>query len=186
MNKRMTMLAALWMGGLMAGQAHADMATTIKAVPLQAAAQSDSATLATLEQNARVEVLGRKGAWNQVKATGHTGWVRMMSLRLETAPGTPASSAPANPLGALTGLLSSGRTENSATVTTGVRGLSEEDLQKAEANQKELEKMKKFGVDKKAGQAFAKRSKLAPAKMDYLPEPQPAATPEPDYSQAGG
>ena len=184
MKKQIWMLAAL----TLAAATHAETAVTKRAVPLQAAAQSDAATLATLEQDTRVEVLARKGAWNQVKAPpGQTGWVRMMSLQYETAPGTAKTeSEAANPLGGLTSLLTSGRTENSATVTTGVRGLTEEDLENAEANQKELEKMKKYGIGKEAGQSFAKRSKLAPVAMDYLEAPKPAPAAEPEFQPSGG
>lgn len=159
---------------LLAGAgAHADPAQTIHATELQAQAQSDAATLATLPQKTRVDVLRRSGAWSEVKtAGGQSGWVRMLSLRLDAgtaraAPGSPNSS------GALSGLLSSGRTSNTATVTTGVRGLTEEDLRNAQANPAELEKMQKYATGKGAAQAFAQRSKLAPVRLEYLPETAP-------------
>lgn len=175
--KRLTLALA---GLLAAGMAQAESALTSRAVDLLAEAQSDAATIATLAEHTRVEVLVRKGAWNQVKtAAGQAGWVRMMSLKVETS-GSTASAPSSNPLGGLTSLLSSGRSDNSATVTTGVRGLTEEDLQNAQANPDELEKMRKFGVDKKAGQSFAQRSKLAPMTMEYLPEPAPVSNPEPN------
>ncbi len=177
MKKLAFALAAM----LAAGIALAESALTNRATELQAQAQSDSAVIATLSENTRVEVLSRKGAWTQVKtAGGQTGWVRMMSLKPESegaAQAAPAQAS-ANPIGALSSLLSSGRTANSATVTTGVRGLSEEDLQNAQANPAELEKMQKFGADKNAAQAFAQRSKLSAANVDYLPEPAPAGNNE--------
>jgi len=162
----------LMLAGLLAAAAHAETALTSRATELQALPQSDAATLATLAENSRVEVLARKGAWSQVKtAGGQTGWVRMLSLKAEGGP-QPAS---ANPAGALGSLLGAGRTSNTATVTTGVRGLSEEDLQNAQANPAEVDRMQKYAVDKNAAQAFAQRSKLNAAKIDYLPEPAPAA-----------
>ena len=164
------------LAGLMAaGIAQAESALTSRATELQAQAQSDAATVATLPENSKVEVLARKGAWSQVKtATGQTGWVRMMSLKPE-AGAQQAAPAPAssNPIGALGNLLTAGRTSNTATVTTGVRGLSEEDIQNAQANPAEVEKMQKFSADKPAAQAFAQRNKLAPAQVEYLPEPAP-------------
>lgn len=171
MKRFACMLASL----MAAGMAQAESALTSRAAELQAQAQSDSATIATLPENARVDVLGRKGAWSQVKtANGQTGWVRMMSLKPEGGQQAAPAPANANPLGALGSLLSAGRTSNTATVTTGVRGLSEEDLQNAQANPAEVEKMQKFSADKNAAQAFADRSKLAPNKLDYLPEPAPS------------
>lgn len=176
----MKRLTTLFAGLALAGLVHAETALTKRAVPLQAAASADSAVLATLEQDTRVEVLARKGAWNQVKAPAQTGWVRMMSLKVEGAGGEAkaGSVSGANPLGGLANLLGSGRSDNNATVTTGVRGLSAEDLANAQANEQELEKLKKFSVGKQAGQAFAKRSKLAASSHDYLEAPKPAATQE--------
>lgn len=164
--------SALALAALLAmGTAHAEPALTSRPTDLQAQAQSDSATLASLPEQTRVEVLARKGAWTQVRVGGgQTGWVRMMNLKPEGgAQASPAASA--NPLGALGSLLSAGRTSNTATVTTGVRGLGEEDLQNAQANPAELEKMRRFVVDRNAAQAFAQRNNLAPAKVDYLPDP---------------
>lgn len=169
MKKLMLALAGL----LAAGASQAEPALTSRTTDLQAQAQSDSAMIASLPENTRVEVLGRKGAWTQIKTTsGQSGWVRMMSLKPEgSTPQAPATAA--NPLGALGSLLSAGRTSNTATVTTGVRGLGEEDLQNAQANPAELEKMQKHRVDKSDAQAFAQRNKLMPVKLDYLPEPAP-------------
>jgi hypothetical protein len=100
---------------------------------------------------------------------------------LALKPEGPSAAAPAsspvsassngNPLGALNNLLSSGRTSNAATVTTGVRGLSEEDLQQAQANPAELDKAQRFMADRNAAQSFAQRSKLSPVKVEYLAEP---------------
>lgn len=162
---------------LTAAAAHAESALTSRATELQAQAQSDAASIANLPENTRVEVLVRKGAWTQVKtAAGQSGWVRMLALKPESGStaGSASHSVPGttnNPLGALNNLLSSGRTSNSATVTTGVRGLSEEDLQQAQANPAELDKAQRFVADRNAAQSFAQRSNLSPLKVDYLAEP---------------
>lgn len=168
-----TLAVLLAMGAVHA----AESALTVRATELQAQAQSDATTLATLPENTRLDVLRRSGAWSEVKtAAGQTGWVRMFHLKPEAgnaAQGTAPAQGSANPLGALSNLLSSGRTANTATVTTGVRGLDEEDLQNAQPNPAELEKLQKFAVDKDAAQAFARRTKLSPVKAEYLSEPAP-------------
>lgn len=169
----MKMLTLALAGLMAAGASQAEPALTNRATDLQAQAQSDSATIASLPENTRVEVLGRKGAWTQIKtASGQSGWVRMMNLKPEGGTQQVPATA-ANPLGALGSLLSAGRTSNTATVTTGVRGLGEEDLQNAQANPAELEKMQKQRVDKSVAQAFAQRNRLLPVKVEYLPEPAP-------------
>jgi hypothetical protein len=154
-----------------ASLAHAESAHTIRATELHADSQSDAATLATLPENTTLEVLQRRGAWSEVKSGTQTGWVRMLNLRFDAKSGAAASSTSGNPLGGLNALLVSGRTSNSGTDTTGVRGMTEEDLNKAQPNIAEFQKMQKYASDKNVAQAFGKRSKLTVAKVPYLPDP---------------
>lgn len=171
----MRMVVIAFLSCLAASAAWAEPAYVVQSTSLQAQAQSDAASVAVLPENAKVEVLRRKGAWSEIKTSeGKAGWVRMTNLRFDTQNAAPAQGL-SNPLGALSSLLSSGRTSNTATVTTGVRGLSEEDLQHAHANPAELQKMQKSAVGKESAVAFAKRSKLAPADVEYLPEPHNTA-----------
>jgi uncharacterized protein YgiM (DUF1202 family) len=152
---------------LAAGMAHAESARTVRAAELRADSQSDAATLATIPENTKLDVIQRRGAWSQVKtAGGQTGWVRMLSLRFEAAGADPGKSA-----SGLSTLLNSGRIANAGTDTTGVRGLNEEDLRNAQANPAELQKMLKFTSDKSVAQNFAKRTKLTAVKVTYLPDP---------------
>jgi hypothetical protein len=157
--------------------AHAESAHTIRATELHADSQSDAATIATLPENAALDVLQRRGAWSQVKTSnGQSGWVRMLNLRFDAVAGAAPNNAKASGSAGsgLTSLLASGRTSNSGTDTTGVRGLNEEDLANAQANPAELQKMLKFATDKNTAQTFAQRAKLAAAKVPYLPDPAPA------------
>jgi hypothetical protein len=171
----MRIVAIAFLSCLAAGIVRAEPAYVVHSGPLQSQAQSDAGSVATLPENAKVDVLRRKGAWSEVKTSeGKIGWVRMTNLRFDTQNPAPAQSS-SNPLGALSSLLSSGRTSNTATVTTGVRGLSEEDLQNAHANPTELQKMQRSAVGREAAVAFAKRSRLAPANIEYLPEPHATA-----------
>jgi hypothetical protein len=169
---------------LASGAAYAESARIVHATELQAQSQSDAATLATLPENTKVNVLRRSGAWSEIKtANGQTGWVRMLNLRFDggMAQATGGERGAANPLGALNNLLSSGRTSGTATATTGVRGLTEADLQNAQANPAELQKLQKFSVKKDAAQAFAQRTKLTPMQIDYLPEPMPVHQNTPSF-----
>ena len=144
----------------------ADPAQTIRDTDLQSQAQSDSNVIATLPASSHVDVVQRKGAWSQVNTSANqTGWVRMFNLRFEATTTTKSDSGP---LGALAGLLTTGRTSNTGTVTTGVKGLNEEDLKNAHPNPAELQKMEKLAVDKNTAEVFAKDTKLIPNKMPYL------------------
>lgn len=152
----------------------AEPALTNRATDVLAQPQSDAGKLASLAENDKVEVLRRSGAWSEVKTSaGKTGWVRMMHLKPANAAASGASAS-SNPGNALASLLNSGRTSNSATVTTGVKGLQEEDLQRARANPEEFRKMQKYTMAKDAGASFARNSKLSAAHLDYL---QDRATP---------
>ncbi|QAU35727.1 SH3 domain-containing protein [Janthinobacterium sp. 17J80-10] len=164
---------------LLACAAQAEPALTSRATDLMAQPQSDANKLASLAENDRVEVLRRSGAWSEVKTgAGQAGWVRMMHLKPSGAAGKPGTAS-SNPADALANLLGSGRRANNATVTTGVRGLTKEELQNAHANPEEFKKMQRYAVAGSAGQEFARRSKLAPTQLGYLEDAKPAAAPSP-------
>ena len=171
---------------LAACAAQAEPALTSRATDLLAQPQSDAGKLASLAENDRVEVLRRSGAWSEVKTgMGQAGWVRMMHLKpASAATGKPAASS--NPAGALANLLGSGRSTNNATVTTGVRGLTKEELQSARANPEEFKKMQRNAVASSAGQEFSRRNKLAPTQLGYLDDVTPASTPSPAADTAPG
>jgi len=151
---------------LMCAQAQAgETAYTVRATALKAKPYSDAETLDILAQQARVEIVARKGSWNQVKANGKTGWVKMLSLRLGAASQKSGDSG----FKTLFNVASTGGS-GSAT-TTGVRGLSEEKLHNPQPNPQALQELHGLAVDKAEAQQFAKAGNLAAAKMDYLPAP---------------
>ncbi|PRC92718.1 SH3 domain-containing protein [Solimicrobium silvestre] len=168
---------------LVASLLHAEPAQTVRNTDLQAQSQSDAQVLAALPINTRLDVLLRRGAWSQVKTNaGQTGWVRMLSLRFDTSGSAADTGSSSNPLSALTSLFSTGRTSNTGTVTTGVKGLGEEDLKNAQENPGEMHKMQKLAVDKKTAKDFAQRSKLTPNHVAYLS----TDTKHADNSRSGG
>lgn len=156
----------IWCGSVLAEPAITTRSTELKAQPA-----SDAATLATLPEKEKIETIKRQGAWVQVKsADGKTGWLRMLSLRL----GNNESQKTTSGLGSLLGF---GRNNTTGgTVTTGVRGLSEEDLENAKPNPAELEKMEKFSVNKAQAKRFAASAKLQSQDLEYL---APATKSEP-------
>jgi hypothetical protein len=160
---------------------HAESAVTTRATELQAKAQADAATLATLPQNTKVDVLGRQGAWSQVKAEDKNGWVRLLHLKFDS---TGGQTSGANSFGAVAGLLTSGRTSNNAATTTGIKGLTAEQVKNAAPNTVEFKKMQSYSANKGAGQSFSQRSKLTAATVEYLAPP--AAAPAETTSFNGG
>jgi hypothetical protein len=140
--------------------AWAEPATVVRPTDLKSEPASDAATVAQLAENASVDALERKGGWTRVKAGASEGWVKMLALRYT---GTAKSGD--------TGMQQAfnvARSGSSGTqVTTGVRGLDEQQLANARPNPAELAKLDKFAVDRSGASAFAQQGKLMPAAIKY-------------------
>ena len=136
-------------------------ATVVRATELKAEPASDAATVVRLAENTRVDALERKGGWTRVKAPGGEGWVKMLALRYEAAGEKRGDSG-------LAQAFNVARTGSSGTqVTTGVRGLDEEKLAKAQPNPAELAKLDGFAVDRTGATGFAAQGKLSAATVPY-------------------
>jgi hypothetical protein len=153
---------------LASGLVYAESARTLHSIDLHADAQSDAATLGTVPENTAVEILQRRGAWNQIKAGKQTGWVKMFDLKADAKDGGAApASGSGNPVSGLKGLLA-GRTSNSGTETNGARGFTDIDLDNAQPNMAEFQNMQKLAVDKKTGTAFGQHAKLTASSQPYF------------------
>lgn len=122
----------------------------------------NAAVLAPLAAKEMVDIQRRQGAWANVKtASGQTGWVRVLNLR--TGSGQRGDAG----VGALASVFKTGSSGN--TVSTGVKGLSAEQLQNATPDPAEAERLNSFAVKTADARTFAKQGKLADKKVDYLP-----------------
>lgn len=145
----------------------------VRATALKAKPFSDADTLATLPDQAKVEVLSRKFSWMLIKAEAGTGWVKMLSVRL-SAPVTAPKSDEDGSLGKIFNLATTGK--SGSTVTTGVRGLSEEQLKNATPNPEAFKILQGYAVNKEGAQNFAAVGQLKTEKVDYPnPPPSPAS-----------
>jgi len=143
-----------------------ETAYTVRPVELKAKPFADADTLANLAEKSGVEVVARQGSWNQVKANGATGWVKMLSLRF--GDGTQKKTGDSG-LGALFNVASTG--SSGSTTTTGVRGLSEEKLRNPHPDPQALQQLGDLAASQAEAQQFAKSGNLSAAQMDYLPAP---------------
>lgn len=161
-------MSKLWIIGILlwcgAAQA-AETAYMVRATALKAKPFADAETVAMLEEQGRVAVLARQGSWMQVKATAGTGWVKMLSVRLGQPGAQPAQSGDSG-LGKVFNLATTG--SSGSTVTTGVRGLSEEQLKNAQPNPEAFKAMQGYMAKKDEAQKFAKTGQLKSEKLDYL------------------
>jgi hypothetical protein len=143
----------------------AEPAVTIRSVELKAKAASDAKSVASLPANTSVDLVKREGAWVQLKSGKDTGWAKLFDIRLAGAQTAPTKSSGGNALGDTVGLLSGAR---GASVTTGVRGLDEDQLVKAQPNPQEFVKLVSFQVTKEQAQQFAATGKLTAREVELL------------------
>lgn len=140
-----------------------ELAYTIRPTELKDKPYSDAQTLTTLPPRSQVEVLARQASWTQVKSASFKGWVKMLSLRLGSSGQNKRGD---NGLSALFNVASTGR--SSSTVTTGIRGLSEEQLKNTKPNPQALQAAKRYAVSRQEAQRYAAEGKLHAQSVGYL------------------
>ena len=140
-----------------------DAGTAIKADTLRAEPYADAKTAGNLNKNDVVDILAKKGAWLQIKTKSASGWVRILSVKRGAASVSNSSIAD----------IASGRTGTGKVVsTTGIRGLSAEELKAAKFNEDEMKKMESHAVSAIDGHKFASAGGLSSTQMAYLKEAQ--------------
>lgn len=146
----------------------AETGYTLKATEVKDKPFLDANALATLPEKTTVEIITRQGAWMQIKtADAKQGWIRMLSVRLGSPDQKPQSGG--NLLSSLA-ISSRPRPATTSTVTTGVRGFSEEDLANAKPNAEEVEKMKSFAATAAEASQLAESGKLVAKPLAYFDE----------------
>jgi hypothetical protein len=166
---RIAKLAAVALALLAAGAALAgETGTALKPDQLRAEPFRDARTVANLSAGDKVDILKRDGGWLQVKSAKGSGWVRMLSIRRgEARKGTGDA---AGLLGLASGRAGTGR----VVATTGIRGLSEEELKAARFDAAQLKLAESWATSRAEAKRFAARGKLVARRVDYLPAPAAA------------
>jgi hypothetical protein len=138
--------------------------TAIKASEIRTQPYSDAKVLATLASGDNVTILKKQGGWLRVKSAKGSGWVRMLSI---SKGGATKSGKAEGLLGLASGRAGTGK----VVATTGIRGLSEEDLKAAQFNAQELQLAESFATTPTEAQKFARQGLLTVQRFDYLPAP---------------
>lgn len=162
--KRWAWLTAAFMLLIPAAYA-AETGYTLKATELKAQPFLDAELVTTIAEKVQVEIITRQGAWMQVKTKEQQGWVRMLSVRLGSPDQKPQGGG-----NLLSAISAASRPTTTATVATGVRGFSEEDLATAAPNAAEVAKMKGYSVAAAEATQFAEGGKLAAREVAYFDE----------------
>ncbi len=141
---------------LAATLASAEPAKLVRSSELRAKAAIDAPVQATLSEGAAVELLSTEGGWSRIKtADGKSGFVRMLNVRPNSA---GSNSSPLSGIGILGGVARTGST--GATATTGVKGITKDDLARAEPNPADVAQLERYAVNANDARATAKAGKL--------------------------
>jgi hypothetical protein len=114
-------------------------------------------TLRTLAADTPVTVTARQSGWLQVTSGDARGWVRL--LHVSTQPSAQSGSARAE-LEAAARVATGRAGSGNIAVTTGIRGLDQNDLRDAKPNPEELQRLEALGVEPAEAQAYAARRGL--------------------------
>lgn len=137
--------------------------TELKAEPFL-----DAATLAALPARSPVTILERRGGWLRVASGRTQGWVRL--LHVSSQP--PSSGGPtARELEAAARVATGRAGTGNIVVTTGIRGLSEEQLRQAQPSPEQVESLERLAVDAAQASAYAAAHRLERRAIPYLPNP---------------
>ena len=148
-----------------------ETALTNRATDLRAGPDDTSTLIQSLADKTSVQVLKTQGPWRQVKVGTNTGWVRMMHIRGGSTVVTEQQTSGGGFMASMNKLFlgdreRSGQTRQGATV--GIRGFSKEDVERAELNPVELEKLKRYQANDTQAQRLANEGRLAFRSVAYL------------------
>lgn len=142
----------------------AEPGTALKNDSLRTEPYSDARITGKFVRGDKLDILEKKGAWLKVKAGRSSGWVRLLSVK------RGALGKSDNAAGVLD--LASGRTGTGQVVsTTGVRGLSEEELKQAQFDAEEVARLEANAISAEEAKRFAAAGGLKTRKLAHLPAP---------------
>ncbi len=159
------LLAALLL--LPVAAAAQDTGVALKDDTLRAEPFADAKSVGSLKKGASVTILKRASGWYQIKAGSTQGWVRMLSVRRGEAAQAGAGAQAGGVAALATGRAGTGQIVS----TTGVRGLSAEELKAAKFDAAQLRKAESHAVSRADAQAYARQGGLKSVRFDYLPVP---------------
>lgn len=137
----------------------AESGIALKADQLRATPFSDGKTVGTLNKNDKVDIVGKQGAWLQVKTNKSTGWVRLLTVKRNSSGNALSGIADV-----ATGRAGTGKVVS----TTGIRGLSAEDLKTAPYSETEIKNLDGFAVSANDAKSFAKSGALTSNSTPYF------------------
>ena len=151
---------------LAAASAAAQQVTLERDSPLYAEARLDASQVTQLKQGATGEVVGKQGAWLNLKTAGGSGWLFSFNVRFQSQQAGAGDSGASSTAGRLFG----SRRSASVTSTIGIRGIEEEDLKQASFSADQMKRLESYAATKEAAERRARATGLAPASVEYMDE----------------
>jgi len=140
----------------------AESGTVLKADDIRREPFRDAKSVTTLAVGDAVSIIKQDGGWLQISKGKSRGWVRMLSIRRGDV-----RKGGTNAKGVLA--LTSGRAGTGKVVaTTGIRGLTTEELKQAQFNEDEVKLAESYASSKVAAAQYAAQGKLVARRVDYL------------------
>jgi hypothetical protein len=149
-----------------AWQAWAQQVTIERDTPLYAEARTDAKVVTRLKQGSSGEVVGKNGAWLNLKTPEASGWLFSFNVRFASAQSGAQSSSGGGD--AVVGRLFGPRQQINVTSTMGVRGLEEEDLKQARLDPEQLKLLDQYAASKQDAEGGAQATGLSAVRVDYL------------------
>jgi len=168
---------ALGLGFTYSNTSRAEPGSTVRAVDLKAQPASDAKTVASLPSGSTVDIVARQGAWVHLKAGTTLGWAKMFDVRLAPVTGTAKSTGSND-------ALNLAMCNRGSSVTTGVRGLDADMLEKAVPNPQQFQKLVSYMRNREEATAFGRAGNLKARDVAVL-NPADAATPAPAPAKGG-
>jgi len=149
---------------LAAAPAAAQQVTLERDSPLYAEPRLDASQVTQLKLGAAGEVIGKQGAWLNLKTPGGSGWLFSFNVRF---PSQQAGSGDSG-AGSAGGRLFGPRRSVSVTSTIGIRGIEEEDLKQASFNADQMKLLDGYVATKQIAERGARATGLAPVSVEYM------------------
>lgn len=146
----LTSLVPLLYAGMSIG---GEKGSALKNDSLRSEPFADAKITGSFVRGDNLEIIKKQGAWLQVKSAKGSGWVRLLSVKRGA---TTNSNQAAGVLAVASGRAGTGQVVS----TTGVRGLSEQELKAAKFNEEEVKTLESYTLSADKGRAFAKAGNL--------------------------
>lgn len=143
----------------------AETGSALKNDTLRQQPYADAKSSGSISRGESVEIIKKQGAWLQVKTKKTTGWVRLLSVKRGS---TSSGNQTAGVLAVASGRAGTGQVVS----TTGVRGLSEEELKAAKFNETEVKTLESYTLSADAGKQFAQAGNLKAIAFSNIKAPK--------------